>query len=418
MKKYIFFITSLFIFLTGTISCTNTEKFSEETKPGTYIIEKSLHAIKDENNSRGINNSNSDFDLVYNPDSICLHIVGSENYVSMPLYPGNCNTSQECKCFRYRIDVYKDGHAEVTPILDEQGTLSDKKLRIEAEENCYFSSVGYSIWELDQTQIYSKSNHVLYEMDPSTNDEIYRSEENYSIAKLTNSVDGLLMGRACAAFTVLGLFYDAEELNSNPDPEEDVEVTIEEFKTIMGSDPSKWYIKIYVGGDPFVHKYNLGTMTLENSNYNHGYYSTGTFAEGFKNNTFLQFKRKKHGIGQYTLRCYGYYTAIDTRLFTPALNTTEALDVYILIKHWEGEGEPSLEWLTDDSDALYTRMNITGEIYPYNNCFYTLGLLMDIRQFKKAWDEKQSSRLSTQSRTANGMHYFELKDAKVIVEKH
>ena len=81
----------------------------------------------------------------------------------------------------------------------------------------------------------------------------------------------------------------------------------------------------------------------------------------------------------------------------------------------EGKGEPSEKWLTDDSDALYTRMSITGDIYPYNNCFYTLGLLMDIRQFKIAWDAAQSSRAS---RTANGMHYFELKDAKVIVEKY
>ena len=119
------------------------------------------------------------------------------------------------------------------------------------------------------------------------------------------------------------------------------------------------------------------------------------------------------------LTCYGYYTPIDTRLLTPALNTTtKALDVYILIKYWDGEGEPSEEWLHSDNDALYTRMNITGEIYPYNNCFYTLGLLMDIRQFKSAWEEAQSSRPATRSRNANGMHYFELKNSKVIYERH
>ena len=36
----------------------------------------------------------------------------------------------------------------------------------------------------------------------------------------------------------------------------------------MGSDFSKWYMKIYVGGKPFVNKYNFGTMTQETSNEN------------------------------------------------------------------------------------------------------------------------------------------------------
>jgi hypothetical protein len=41
---------------------------------------------------------------------------------------------------------------------------------------------------------------------------------------------------------------------------------------------------------------------------------------------------------------------------------------------------------------------------------------MDIRQFKKAWDDAQEP--PSQTRNAKGMRYFELKDAKVIVEKH
>lgn len=161
-------------------------------------------------------------------------------------------------------------------------------------------------------------------------------------------------------------------------------------------------------------------MDQENSNnLNHGYYATGEFSKEYKNNKFEQFSQEFYGLNRKMLTCFGYYTPIDTRLLTPALNTTtKALDVYILIKYWDGEGEPSEEWLHSDEDALYTRMNITGEIYPYNNCFYTLGLLMDIRQFKAAWEDAQNSRPSTRSGNAKGMHYFELKNSKVICERH
>ena len=75
------------------------------------------------------------------------------------------------------------------------------------------------------------------------------------------------------------------------------------------------------------------------------------------------------------------------------------------------------QWLASDNDALYTKVDIKGFTYPENNTFYNLGLLMDIRQFKQAWDEAQSSRAS-QSRSANGPYYFELKDAKVICETY
>lgn len=422
MKKHLlFFTTSLLLFLITTISCTDKGNPLEEIKPGSYTIETIVHAIKDEAESRGINNSNTDFDVVYDPDYIYLHIVGSEETVYIPLYTFQCTENTTCKCFRYHIDVYEDGHAKLTPIKID-GTHASESLTIPKGASCYFSSVEESVWKLEDDQIYRKTKHVLYRQKDGINKEIYRSIENFSIAQLTNNIDNLLMGRACAAFTVLGLFYDGDELNSNPDPEEeDVEITQEEFQAIMGSDFSKWYMKIYVGGKPFVNKYNFGTMTQETSNENetnYGYYSTGTFNDNFCNHEFQPFKRKKYGLGQYTLRCYGYYTASSARLLTPALNKTTALDVYILIKHWEGEGEPSKEWLTDDSDALYTRMNITGDIYPYNNCFYTLGLLMDIRQFKAAWEGAQSSRTSPQTRNAKGLRYFELKDAKVIIEKH
>ena len=415
MKQRLLYITSiLFSFLIIAISCTDKENIAEKAIPGTYIISKSIHAIKDEPKSRGINESNDDFDIKYDPDSICLHIIGSEDYVSIPLYPGNCNTTQDCKCFNYQIKVNDNGDAIVIP-MDAEGNLLGKQLYISNNSTTYFSSVGYSIWKLKDTQMYPKSDHVLYEIDDKVNQEIYRSLENFSISHLTDEAINLIMGRACAGFTVLGLFYDAEAMNKRPGGG----LVLCDFPSIMGSNPSEWYIKIYSGGDPFVNIYNLGTMAQENNNnLNHGYYSTGEFSHQYSNNKFIRFTEEYYGLNRHTLTCYGYYTPYDTRLLTPALNTTKALDVYILIKHWEGEGEPTEEWLTSDDDALYTRMNITGDIYPYNNCFYTMGLLMDIRQFKKAWDEAQASRPSSQSRSANGPYYFELKDAKVICETY
>ena len=423
-RHFLFFTTSLFLLLITVISCTEKGNPLEEVKPGSFTIEKMVQAIKDDAESRGINNSNTDFDVVYDPDYIYLHIVGSEETVYIPLYTVQCAENTKCKCFRYHIDVYEDGHAELTPI-NRDGTLASESLTIPNGSSCYFSSVEESVWELDDDQIYRKTDHVLYRQKDGINKEIYRSIENYSITQLTNNIDDLLMGRACAAFTALGLFYDAEKLNNNP-ISPIILFTDEEFKNIMEDTPDKWYVKIYIGGTPFVSGYNIGTQNIQSDNElnDYGYYCTGPFStngtdNSKSNNQFVSFKDTFHGLSSYFLQCWGYHSSTNMRLLTPVLNDeNRILDVYILIKHWEGEDEPTLEWLTDDSDALYTRMNITGEIYPYNNCFYTLGLLMDIRQFKKAWDAAQSSRPSVQSRTTNGMHYFELKDAKVIVEKY
>ena len=66
-------------------------------------------------------------------------------------------------------------------------------------------------------------------------------------------------------------------------------------------------------------------------------------------------------------------------------------------------------------------MNITGGIQPVNNCFYILGLLMDTRQFKIAWDnavEAKANETSTISRSAKGMRFFSVENAKIICEKY
>jgi hypothetical protein len=402
------------------ISCTNDENMSEEVQPGMYTVEKIIHATTEKDQSRGISPTNEEFDLVYDPNYIYLHIVGNENTVKIPLYTTNCETNKECKCFRYNINVLPDGSAIVTPIIDDQGTLASTSLTIPPGSTCYFSSVEESVWKLKSNQIYPQDNsifqstpHILYVENQETNKEIYRSEENYSITNLTDDINGLLMGRACAGFTVMTLFYDGDKMNLSPAGGY-ITLTADEFNTIMGSNYNQWYMKIYIGGLPFISQYNFGTMTKENnSQYNYGYYSTGDFSSTFQNNKFKPFEEKSLGWGLHFLQTYGYYTPIDTRLLTPTLE--DKLDVYILIKHWEGEGTPNEEWLASDQNALYTTLDISGVTNPRNGVFYIRGLLMDVRQFKNVWE---NAKTSTASRTDNGMHYFELKDAKVICESY
>ena len=76
-------------------------------------------------------------------------------------------------------------------------------------------------------------------------------------------------------------------------------------------------------------------------------------------------------------------------------------------------------WLASDDDALYTRVKLADFTKPENGYFYILGLLMDVEEFSNVWEAMNKTKNENfASRTTNGMHYFELKDAKVIVEKY
>ena len=383
------------------------------------MVEKILQVTESESQSRGIKSANDAFDNKYDFDYIYLHIVGSEDALYIPLYTVQCETNKKCLCFRYHIRVFDDGSATIS-LVDEVGNITSSSLNIPNGSMCYFSSIPESVWELKESgekqQIYPKSKYNLYRRDDTINKEIYRSKNNFSIHELTECIEGLLMRRACSGFTVFGLFYDEEELNENSDPWENVVLEKDEFETIMQSQLSQWYIKIYIGGKTFVKKYDFGTMsptTNDKSTLNYGYYSTGNFSEEYSNYEFIPLEYKLFGYNIYRLECFGYLSPKNIRLLTPVLK--EELEVYILIKKWEGEGEPTQEWLVNDEDALYTQVDLSGYALPENDHFYSPGLLMDIRQFEEAWRNAQTSR---SSRSANGMHYFELKDAKVIFEKY
>ena len=421
MKIVFLHIFNILLFLTIFISCTRNENHPENIIPGNYTIQKFIHAINNETQSRGINKANDNFNDIYDPDYIYLHIVGSKNSLYIPLYTTNCGTKEECKCFSYNINILENGDAIVTPIIDDKETLGPKGLLIPNGSSCYFSSVPESIWELDQEQIIPKQNHVFYKRDDETNKEIYRSEENYSIADLTNEVDDLIMNRACTGFTVFCLLYDGEEMNDKESGL--VTLTESEFQSHLQSPSSQWYMKIYLGGSSFITKYNIGTMNKEGDNeYNYGYYSTGSFSSEHKNCLFNQFDVKEAAYTSFYYTGIGYRSNNKIRLLTPTLDND--LDAYVLIKKWEGSGEPTEDWLASDEDALCTKIKLADYTKPENGYFYILGLLLDVEEFNRVWIEMNKQKQETvnspalASRTTNGMHYFELKDAKVIVEKY
>ena len=409
------------LFLTIFISCEKNENNQGQTMSGNYTIQKFIHAVTNENQSRGINKANDNFDDKYDSTYVYLHIVGSQEALYIPLYTVNCGTKEECKCFSYNINVLENGDAIVTPIIDDKGTLASKGLSIPNGSSCYFSSVPESIWELDQEQIISKQNHVFYKRDDATNKEIYRSEGNYSIAELTNIADDLIMNRACTAFTVFCLLYDGEEMSEKEGGL--VTLTEYEFQSYLQSPSNQWYMKIYLGGNSFITEYNLGTMDKEGDNeYNYGYYSTGDFSTVNKNCQFNQFTVKEVAYTSFYYTGIGYRSNNKIRLLTPTLGND--LDAYVLIKKWEGSGEPSEDWLASDEDALYTKIKLADYTKPENGYFYILGLLLDVEEFNRVWIEKNKQKQEAEntpdpiSRSANGMHYFELENAKVICESY
>ena len=406
MKKYLSYILfCLFGCMMAFVSCTKEADGNGTNTPFSKAVEMVVHAVADESKdvvqSRGLIKY-SEFDLNYDPTYIYLHIVGSAETVQIPLFTKTCS-GQVCKCFKYHLEKFEDGSAKVTPYLAD-GQLASESLAVPAGAKLYFSSVEEAVWELLDSQVETKADYIYYERNTATNKEIYRSEENFTIDQLANDIESLIVGRACAGFNVSTLFYDGDELDNAVDSEEDIELEPEEFEQYMGSPLSTWYIKLYIGGPSFTDKYDLGTMRSVGVNES-GYYSTGDYTPFFSKKSMI--------YDEYTIRCYGFYTPNGQQLLVPT--TAQEVNLYVFIKHWDGEGKPDAEWLASDKEALYTKIRLDAESYPRNNNFYSYGLLMNIVQLKKAWDSKG---VETTSRSADGLYYFSSEDAIVISERN
>lgn len=432
-----------------TASCTdnsiNNNVSSQPIEPGIYYVGMTLGTIQ-ENATKGVVD-NQYFDNIYEYDYIYLHkteATGTEP-TKIRLSVWNCEECEENqKGIRYRICVQEDGSARITPIyVDEDGNYQHDEnhyIDLAPNETCYFSSWETDGWQLDNNQISTEtvgdeSYHFFYR-NQKNNREIYRSESEYGIEDL--SQDGnMALVRACAGFSLVGLFYDSTNGQEwDDDGTMYYNMTSQQFETIMEDSPEDWYIKIYIGGESFPNYYNI--KTGEASVVENGYYSSGDggkyVEEDVDTQQYLPFSSRLYLQGTGMYRGYGYYTRtseegtnpeIGNYLFTPV--TGEEVSVYILIKHWTGEDgtDPDDMWLESDEGALQTKVNLsnTSAIYPGNNFYYTMGLLMDINTFKAAWDDsggdnwqQGTSAVSTKSPSGATVREFTLKDAIVICD--
>lgn len=412
------FIIDLLFSVVMLSSCTNDDNAVTPAEPGVYTIDMAVDAQRETSKStRGIEN-NSNFDGNYDPDTIYLHQKDGNGVLAFPLYSYTNSEGQQCnKGFRYRIEVKDDGSATITPI-DPTYNYLETSLELSSGAEVYFSSLESDDWTLPDEQITDSGDYTLYLRKNDINKEIYRSAADFSITDLTTS-GPVVIHRACAAFNLVGLFYDGEELGSL-DKEEGgyASLTDDEFTEIMGSDPSTWYIKIIIGGPAFTNQYDLSNQQSTGDREG-GYYSSGDsdlFEQGSEDaNKYLPLTNRNYNYSpDIMLQGFGYYTRTGNQLFTPV--TGGEAHVYIRIKHWTGSGEPTDEWLLDDTGALQTEVDMGGTTVPANNSFHIYGLLMDIRQFQSAWESAGGDAAANATRSAGGMRTFTLKDAKVVCE--
>lgn len=412
------FIIDLLFSVVMLSSCTNDDNAVTPAEPGVYTIDMAVDTQRETSKStRGIEN-NSNFDGNYDPDTIYLHQKDGNGVLAFPLYSYTNSEGQQCnKGFRYRIEVKDDGSATITPI-DSTYNYLETSLELSSGAEVYFSSLESDDWTLPDEQIIESNDDRLYLRKNDINKEIYRSAADFSITDLTTS-GPVVIHRACAAFNLVGLFYDGEELGSLDEEEGGyASLTDDEFTEIMGSDPSTWYIKIIIGGPAFTNQYDLSNQQSTGDREG-GYYSSGDsdlFEQGSEDaNKYLPLTNRNYNYSpDIMLQGFGYYTRTGNQLFTPV--TGEEAHVYIRIKHWTGSGEPTDEWLLDDTGALQTEVDMGGTTVPANNSFHIYGLLMDIRQFQSAWESAGGDAAANATRSTGGVRTFTLKDAKVVCE--
>ena len=442
------FIFTLLTVLTGSClfmtSCTDNDvtnsTSSKPVEPGVYYVAMNFYAEKTA--TKGVNDQDQVFDTNYDYDYIYLHKInaGDEETATIELPVYECDGRDECqKGIRYRICKYEDGHAVITPIDQNGDHIETSKITLDADDECYFSSWPTNEWKLDDEQIDADSegnNHFFRNQE--NNKEIYRSEDTYTIDDLAKDGD-LTIVRACAGFALAGIFYDSSNYMELPGESGDsyqYTLTPQQFEEIMG-DPDDWYIKIYIGGESFPSQYDIEEGTEMQGAVN-GYYSSGDAGKYVNDNIdtqiYLPFAYRTYMNGKSMYIGMGYYTQskeetaiMGNYLFTPV--TGKEVSVHILIKHWTGGEEgPDEDWLKSDDGALQTEINFNNTstpsaMYPSNGTFHTIGLLMDINQFKEVW-EKNYGPLSTtttpavltKSPSGATVREFTLKDAIVICD--
>lgn len=452
------FVFTLLFILTGSClpmsSCTDdaiNNASSKPVEPGIYYINMSLSS--EEKTTKGVIDNNR-FDGNYDYSSIYLHKIvdagEEERSIEIPVW--NCPECDDKPGICFRICKYEDGTFDITPIGTDGEPIEDKKMtNFTGNDRFYFSSWPTDEWALDTTEGNSQITEGtvngeatnLFHREKGINQEIYRSDPDIEY-DLTDLVDGetITIVRGCAGFTVGGIFYDPENVDDE-DPDDIIyDIEPSKFAEIMKSSYDEWFMKIYIGGESFSTQHNIATGTSTSDQT--GYYSSGDGAkyseENIDTQIYLPFTKRTYKSGA-TYKGYGYYTRTGEEtamgssgnyLFTPV--TGGQINVYILVKHWTKEDDPngtkdnpSTEWLNSDKGALQTKVTLpTDALNPQNNYYYSIGLVMDLRDFEVAWNadggddwedhQGTSSTVSTKSPSGATVRKFTLKDAKVICD--
>lgn len=411
MKHIFIFFTACSFLLLSMTSCTdkNNDETTHRVEPGVYYIGKDLNAVVSKPTTKGVT-PDFEFDSDYSYDVIYLHKIGTKDYITIPIVDNCPNATQTgtCKGIRYRVAVDESGKATITPLDANEKPVTDGGiLELAEKDQCYFSSWPTDEWAMEEGQwtvqqwADDPAAYYLYYRKKTINKEIYRSGingeiENLNIDKLTQNGD-LNLTRACAGFMLATILYDGETYQGSGNNLQYF-TTEKRFKELMGDRDidsyKRWYIKMYLGGSCFPQSYDIETCTESNQNYPNGYYSSGD-ADKFNSGElagqyFLPFSYNSYNKIQTSYGGYGYLTSMEegqqNLLFSPVTGKTE-IHVYVLIKHWTGQDEPSKEWLLSDIGALQTEINPTTHTTPRTGDFVQIAFLMDLSLFKKAWED-------------------------------
>lgn len=427
-QKSIFFTVCSFLLLFAT-SCTDkiNDEVAQRVEPGVYYIEKDLSAVVVTPTTKGVT-KNYEFDTNYDDKVIYLHKIGgtSDDCIAIPIINCPGGESGTCKGIRYRIEIDEFENATITPLneneepvrveIDDSGNVTTTPLEdedlVEAgvtltltkNDQCYFSSWPTKEWALQNGQWAAQQwageedAYYFFYREKNINKELYRSGElgepkNLDITQLKTNGD-LNLTRACAGFLLSTIIYDKRTYSQEDeeDPNTGSYLYSEYFFTnVMGSAPSKWYIKMYLGGACFPKSYDIENWKEGSDQFPNGYYSTGDvekFVSGeIVGQYFLSLKGKKYNSATVGYGGYGYLSAYENVLFSPVTGGDDEMHVYVLIKHWTGDGDPGEDWLLSDVGALQTE--ITGESVstkPTNSEFIKIALVIEDQEFNEAWN--------------------------------
>ena len=372
----------------------------EDNGQNTYIIGINLDV--ETPLTKGVTNDGA-FNSSYEEDCIYLHKVLPDNTdgkgLKIPIYEYECqNPEHTVRCTGFRFQVTKNDDGTFTlQSIGENDNVSEDKLIVSETDNFYFSSIETRFWEISESNIKdftapeetTTETNELYSRTKELNKEIYRSQENFTLSEILNLNGQLSVERKCSGFSFLALFNQGQ-----PDKWGSNDLDPDEFVEIMGDVPQYWYIKIYIG-NMFTSKYDM--QNESGQQIEGGFYGTTdseTFVQnGVDNGYYLPF-RWDIGLGSsiggtIDIEGIGYQSHIDNLLFAPTNSEYgDGLDVYIFIKHWDGEEgtSPSNEWLSSDGGAIYTK--ITGQnvvnLTIVDGVFYECGAIIDINELKAA----------------------------------